>query len=363
MYDPLKGIDIHKENPIILGIESSCDETAAAVLRGREILSNEIYSSASVQALYGGVVPEIASRAHTDAVEKVVQAAVENAGISLNDIDAVAVTYGAGLLGALLVGVSFAKAFAYALNKPLIAVNHIRGHLSASYLQDETLKPPFVTLLASGGHTAVLYTKTETEFELLGGTLDDAVGEAFDKVARVLGLQYPGGPNIERLAKTGKNSVPMPKMLKGAGGYNFSYSGLKTAVINYCHTKQQKNEEYEKADVACSFQTSAIDVLVEKTIAGAKEKGVDTIVVGHPINMNGTLGPRSERVQAFAGILRELTDLPVILHDERLSTAQAHQMLNLTGSYGKKRREVIDEMSACLILQNYMDQQKNKQNG
>ena len=277
MYSPIAE---QKKNPIILGIESSCDETAAAVIRGREVLSNEIASSADIQALFGGVVPEIASRAHTDAIAKVVEKAVKNAGITYEDIDAVAVTYGAGLLGALLVGVSFAKAFAFALNKPLIAVNHIRGHLAAAYLHEPSLKPPFVTLLASGGHTAVLYTKSESEFEILGGTLDDAVGEAFDKVARVLGLKYPGGPNIEKLAREGEAVIPMPKMLKGGGGYNFSYSGLKTAVINYCHTKEQKGETYNKADVACSFQSSALDVLVEKTVMGAKEKNVSCVTAG-----------------------------------------------------------------------------------
>ncbi len=280
---------LKKENPVILGIESSCDETAAAVIRGRKILSDEIASSADIQSLYGGVVPEIASRAHTDAIAKVVEKAVKNAGIDYNDIDAVAVTYGAGLLGALLVGVSFAKAFAYALHKPLIAVNHIRGHLAASYLCDTQLKPPFVTLLASGGHTAILHTKSEAEFEILGATLDDAVGEAFDKVARVLGLKYPGGPNIERCALEGKADIPMPKMLKGDGGYNFSYSGLKTAVINYCHTKEQKDEAYEKADVAASFQSAAIDVLVEKTVAAAKEKQVDTVTAGGGVVANAYL--------------------------------------------------------------------------
>lgn len=281
--------DIRKENPVILGIESSCDETAAAVIRGRRILSDEIASSASVQALYGGVVPEIASRAHTDAVGKVVEAAIEKAGVSYEEIDAVAVTYGAGLLGALLVGVSFAKAFAYAIGKPLIAVNHIRGHLSAAYLVDEHLQPPFVTLLCSGGHTAILYAKTEGEFEIFGATLDDAAGEAFDKVARVLSLPYPGGPNIERLAQEGEKTVPMPKMLKGGGGYDFSYSGLKTAVINYCHTKEQKGESYSKADVAASFQSAAVDVLVEKTIAAAKEKKVTTVTAGGGVAANGYL--------------------------------------------------------------------------
>ncbi|MBE7100891.1 MAG: tRNA (adenosine(37)-N6)-threonylcarbamoyltransferase complex transferase subunit TsaD [Clostridiales bacterium] len=316
MYDPLKNLDINKKDPIILGIESSCDETAAAVIRGRKILSDEIASSASVQAQFGGVVPEIASRAHTDAVAEVVERAVKNAGISYADIDAVAVTYGAGLLGALLVGVSFAKAFAYALNKPLIAVNHIRGHLAASYLSAPELKPPFVTLLASGGHTAILYAKSEAEFEILGATLDDAAGEAFDKVARVLGLKYPGGPNIEKCALDGKANVPMPKMLKGGGGYNFSYSGLKTAVINYCHTKEQKKEEFSKADVACSFQKAAVDVLVEKTVSAAKEKGVNTVTAGGGVAANTYL--RSS-LQAAC----EQNGLTLVLPEKRYCTDNA----------------------------------------
>ncbi|MBR4943306.1 MAG: tRNA (adenosine(37)-N6)-threonylcarbamoyltransferase complex transferase subunit TsaD [Clostridia bacterium] len=316
MYAPFENLDLNKKEPIILGIESSCDETAAAVICGRKILSDEIASSATVQAEYGGVVPEIASRAHTDEIARVVERAVKNAGITYADIDAVAVTYGAGLLGALLVGVSFAKAFAYALNKPLIAVNHIRGHLAAAYLDAPDLKPPFVTLLASGGHTAILYAKSEAQFEILGATLDDAAGEAFDKVARVLGLSYPGGPHIERCAKDGKDVVPMPKMLKGGGGYNFSYSGLKTAVINYCHTKTQKGEEYSKADVACSFQCAAIDVLVEKTVAAAKEKGVSTVTAGGGVAANGYLRMRLQKVCTENG-------LRLVLPEKRYCTDNA----------------------------------------
>ena len=316
MYKPFETTDITKSEPIILGIESSCDETAAAVIKGRKILSDEIASSATVQAEFGGVVPEIASRAHTDEIARVVERAVKNAGITYQDIDAVAVTYGAGLLGALLVGVSFAKAFAFALGKPLIAVNHIRGHLAAAYLDCPDLKPPFVTLLASGGHTAVLYAKSEGEFEILGATLDDAAGEAFDKVARVLGLKYPGGPNIERCAVGGKANVPMPKMLKGGGGYNFSYSGLKTAVINYCHTKDQKNESYEKADVAYSFQCAAVDVLVEKTVAAALEKGVSTVTAGGGVAANGYL---RESLQAAC----KKNGLRLILPEKRYCTDNA----------------------------------------
>ncbi|MBQ5927367.1 MAG: tRNA (adenosine(37)-N6)-threonylcarbamoyltransferase complex transferase subunit TsaD [Clostridia bacterium] len=307
---------MNQNAPIILGIESSCDETAAAVVCGREILSDEISSSASVQALYGGVVPEIASRAHTDAVEKVVETAIKNAGITLDDIDAVAVTYGAGLLGALLVGVSYAKALAYALKKPLVAVDHIRGHLSAAYLVDKGLKPPFVTLLASGGHTAILYAETEEEFEILGATKDDAAGEAFDKVARVLGLKYPGGPNIERCALNGEANIPMPKMFKGSAGYDFSYSGLKTAVINYCHTKDQKGEPYRKEDVAASFQKAAVDVLIEKTVAAAKEKKVKTVTAGGGVAANTYLREGLKQACDKAG-------LTLVLPEKRYCTDNA----------------------------------------
>lgn len=279
-----------KKYPVLLGIESSCDETAAAILRGgREILSNVILSSAEEQSKYGGVVPEIASRAHTEAVSQSVKRAVKEAGITFSDIDAVAVTYGAGLLGALLVGVSYAKALAYALDVPLIAVSHIRGHMASCYLADKTLEPPFIGLLASGGHTAIGIVESYDKMRILGSTLDDAVGEAFDKVARVLDLPYPGGPNIEKIANNGKNVIPLPKMLKGAGGYNFSYSGLKTAVINYVHQKEQKGEKFSKADVAKSFECAAIDVLTDKAIEAAKEYNVDKIALGGGVAANGYL--------------------------------------------------------------------------
>ena len=281
-----------KKNPLILGIESSCDETAAAVIRGRVLLSDEIISSAPVQAEFGGVVPEIASRAHTDAVDEVVRRALLAANVKKEELGAVAVTYGAGLLGALLVGLSFAKGFAYGLKIPLIGVNHIRGHLAAAYLEDEMLEPPYMTLLASGGHTAIIHTKTRTEFEVLGGTLDDAAGEAFDKVARVLSLPYPGGPHVEKLAREGAPVIPMPKMLKGLGGYDFSYSGLKTHVINYVHTKQQKGEEWSRADVAASFQSAALDILVEKVVEGARERNVTTVTAGGGVVANGYLRER-----------------------------------------------------------------------
>ena len=291
-----------KEQPLILGIESSCDETAAAVIRGRTLLSDEIASSAATQAKFGGVVPEIASRAHAEAVDEVVARALAAAGVGKEELDAVAVTYGAGLLGALLVGLSFAKGFAYGLGIPLIGVDHIRGHLAAAYLEDASLEPPFLTLLASGGHTAILYTETADTFRVLGGTLDDAAGEAFDKVARVLSLPYPGGPHIETLARKGRPVVPMPKMLKGMGGYDFSYSGLKTAVINYVHTKEQKGEAWSRADVACSFQHAALDILVRKTVEGALETGARTVTAGGGVAANGYLRESLQDACGRAGL-------------------------------------------------------------
>lgn len=293
---------MHMKNPLILGIESSCDETAAAVIRGRTLLSDEIASSSTIQAKFGGVVPEIASREHLGVVDGVVLSALKKANVKKEELDAVAVTYGAGLLGALLVGLSFAKGFAYGLGIPLIGVNHIRGHLAAAYLEEETLAPPFITLLASGGHTAIIYTKSETEFEVLGGTLDDAAGEAFDKVARILSLPYPGGPHIEALAREGRNCVPLPKMLKGTGGYDFSYSGLKTAVLNYCHTKEQRGEDYSKADVAASFQSAALDILVQKTVEGARERGVKTVTAGGGVVANGYLRDNLKAACEKAGL-------------------------------------------------------------
>ena len=301
-YYDIKSFKI-KPDPVILGLESSCDETACAVIRGRKLIANQIISSATEQAKYGGVVPEIASRAHTEAVDEVVRRAVNEAGISLNEKDAVAVTYGAGLLGALLVGLSFAKGLAYSLNVPLIAVNHIRGHMAAAYLDDPELQPPFITLLASGGHTAILHTKSYNSYEVLGQTLDDAAGEAFDKCARVLGLPYPGGPNIEKLAGQGKTCINFPSALvKNKQQMQFSYSGLKTAVINYCHTAEQRGEAISKADIAASFQKSAIDPLVLKAVESAKRLGVSTVTAGGGVVANGYLRERLSEECGKAGL-------------------------------------------------------------
>ena len=279
-----------KENPVILGIESSCDETACAILRGRKILANRIISSATEQAKYGGVVPEIASRMHTEAVDEVVRQALSDAAISLDEVDCVAATYGAGLLGALLVGLSFGKALAYSLNVPFVAVNHIRGHIAAAYLDRPDLQPPFVTLLASGGHTAILHTKSLTDFEVLASTSDDAAGEAFDKCARVLGLPYPGGPSVQKLAAQGKPTVNLPSALvKNSTSLRFSYSGLKTAVINCVHNASQRGEELNFADVAASFQRAAIDPLVKKTVECALACGVSTVTAGGGVIANDYL--------------------------------------------------------------------------
>ncbi len=321
--------------PVILGIESSCDETAAAVLRGRCILSNVVRSSAAEQAKYGGVVPEIASRAHVDVVDEAVLAAIAEAGIRKEDIDAVAVTYGAGLLGALLVGLSFAKSFAFALGVPLIAVNHIRGHMAAAYLADPALEPPFITLLASGGHTAILYTKSYTESEILGSTRDDAAGEAFDKAARVLGLPYPGGPNVEKLAREGQPNIPFPKMFRG-GGYDFSYSGLKTAVINYCHNCAQKGQSVPRADVAASFQSAACGALAERAVEAAKAKGCTVIAAGGGVAANGYLRALLAEQCAAAGIRLVLpekkycTDNAAMIAAEGLMQYRAGNFSDLT---------------------------------
>lgn len=314
-----------KENPIILGIESSCDETAAALVQGgRVILAQEIISSSLEQAKYGGVVPEIASRAHTDAVSDAVNGALKKAGLKFSDIDAIAVTYGAGLLGALLVGLSYAKALAFSLSVPLIGVSHIRGHMAAAYLADTELKPPFIGLLASGGHTAVTVVEDYQKLKLLGGTLDDAVGEAFDKVARVLGLSYPGGPNVENLAKQGQNNIALPKMLKGLGGYNFSYSGLKTAVINYKHQRDQKGEDFNRADLACSFQSAALDILVDKAIEAATEYSVHTIAVGGGVAANGYLREQITKKCANRSIKVVLPPKPLCTDNAAMIAAEGY---------------------------------------
>lgn len=278
----------------ILGIETSCDETAASVTEnGRKVLSNVVYSQIPLHTIYGGVVPEIASRKHIDKIIHVIDRALKEANIEKEQLDAVAVTYNPGLVGALLVGVSVAKAFAYSIKKPLVPVNHIQGHIAANYIAYPELEPPFVSLVASGGHSHILHIKDYRSFDVIGATTDDAAGEAFDKAARVLGLGYPGGPKLNALAKEGNpEAIRFPRP---HNGYDFSFSGLKTAVINYVHTAEQKGEEINKADVAASFQQAVCDVLVNNTVAAAKELGVDKIAIAGGVAANTLLREQMER--------------------------------------------------------------------
>lgn len=326
-----------KENPIIMGIETSCDETAVAIIKnGREILADEIISSATEHARFGGVVPEIASRSHTTAILTATERVLKSANMTLDDIDAFAVTEGAGLLGALLVGVSFAKALAFSTGKPLVPVSHIRGHISASYLADKTLEPPFISILASGGHTAIVAVEDYYNLKVLGSTIDDAVGEAFDKVARVLGLPYPGGPNVEKLAKNGKNNIPLPKMLKNYSGgeFDFSYSGLKTAVINYVHNQTEKGVEIVKEDVASSFQHSAVDVIIDKAIKGAEKFGYNTIAISGGVGANGYLRERLTEAVKDKGI-------KLVLPEKRYCTDNA-AMIGAEGYLQYKKGNFAD---------------------
>ena len=265
----------------ILGIESSCDETAAAVVKnGREVLSNVISSQVPIHEKFGGVVPEIASRNHVEAISNVVKKALRDANIKLDDIDGIAVTYGPGLVGALLVGVSYAKALAYAAKKPLIGTNHIEGHIAANYITSKDLEPPFLCLVVSGGHTHLVHIKNYKEFEILGRTRDDAIGEAFDKVARVIGLGYPGGPKIDALAKEGKESIELPKT--HFENLDFSFSGIKTAVINLNH----KTSDLNKADLAVSFEKAVTEVLIENTLNAAKELNINKIALAGGVSAN-----------------------------------------------------------------------------
>ena len=277
-----------KRDLVIVALESSCDETACAVLKDGVVLSSVISSQINIHKEYGGVVPEIASRNHVINVEPVVNEALEKAGITAADADCFAVTYGAGLLGALLVGVSYMKGLSFALDKPLIKVNHIRGHVAANYIADPSLTPPYIGLIVSGGHTAVVRVDTYTSFTYLGGTMDDAVGEAFDKVARVLSLPYPGGPEIERAAKGGHRTVYIPEP-KTANPYDFSFSGIKTSVINYVHTAEQRGEEINKADVAMSFQSAVAEMLVKAAIRAAKEYDLKDIALAGGVGANGEI--------------------------------------------------------------------------
>ncbi len=288
----------NKQDLLILAIESSCDETAVSVVKnGREVLSNVIASQIDIHRRFGGVVPEIASRNHLLAISNLYEEALRQANISAEQLDAIAVTYGAGLMGALLVGVNFAKGLSYALKKPLIAVNHVHGHIASNYISHPDLQPPFLCLMVSGGHTAILKVSDYTKFKMLGSTVDDAVGEAFDKVARVLSLPYPGGPEIDKLAKKGANNIKFTVSNSLKSTLNFSFSGIKTAVINYVHNKTQKGENFSPADVARSFQESVTDELVGKVASAMELSKMSKVVVAGGVGANSML---QEKLKAAA---------------------------------------------------------------
>lgn len=276
---------------LVLGIESSCDETSASVVKnGREVLSNVISSQIDIHKKYGGVVPEIASRKHVELIVPVVNEALEKANVSLSDIDVIGVTKGPGLVGALLVGVSMAKALAYSTNKPLVGVNHIQGHIYANYIQHKELEPPFICLVASGGHSHIVLVHDYKNFEILGQTRDDASGEAFDKIARAVGLGYPGGPLIDKCAKDGNpNAIKFPRIYFKDNSYDFSFSGLKTSVLNYLNIANQKGEDINIPDVCASFQQAVVDVLVHNTLECAKNHGITKIALAGGVSANSCL--------------------------------------------------------------------------
>lgn len=293
-----------EKDTLILAIESSCDETAASVVKnGRCVLSNIISSQIAIHTLYGGVVPEIASRKHIEKINQVVEAALKEADVTLDDIDAIGVTYGPGLVGALLVGVAEAKAIAYAKKKPLVGVHHIEGHVSANYIEHPDLEPPFLCEIISGGHTHLVIVKDYGSFEILGRTRDDAAGEAFDKVARAIGLGYPGGPKIDKLAKEGNpHAIDFPRAHMEDAPYDFSFSGVKSAVLNHLNKCRMIGEPIVEADIVASFQQAVVDVLVDNAIRAAKDYHMDRLAIAGGVASNGALRAAMEAACEKEGI-------------------------------------------------------------
>lgn len=297
----------------ILAIESSCDETAASVVEdGTKVLSNIINSQAELHKKYGGVVPEVASRLHIEVIDEVVKSALEEANCTMDDIDAVAVTYAPGLVGSLLVGLSYAKAFAFASGKPLIGVHHIEGHISANYLMG--LTPPFVCLVASGGHSHIVLVEDYRKYKILGKTRDDAAGEAYDKVARVLGLSYPGGPSIDKAAQKGEANIKITKPNFHEDTLDFSFSGIKTAIINYCHNAEQKNEKIITENVAASFQKTVVEILTDNTFKGALDSNVKKVAIAGGVASNSALRTSFEKTAKEKG-MEFICPLPVYCTD------------------------------------------------
>lgn len=324
------------DDVLILGIESSCDETAVAVVKnGREVLSNVINTQIEIHKKFGGVVPEVASRRHIQTIDRVIDQALEDAGVTFDDITAIAVTYGPGLVGALLIGVSTAKALAYALKKPLVPVHHIKGHIMANFVEHKDLEPPFVCLVASGGHSHIVEVKSYTDLEILGRTRDDAAGEAFDKIARVLGLGYPGGPLIDRLAKEGNpEAVHFPRVKMEGDTLDFSFSGVKTAVINYLHKLEQNGETYNRADIAASFQAAVTDALCSHTLEAARRTGNKIITLAGGVASNSALRKKMSEEAAKDGI-RVLYPSPVLCTDNAV-------MIACAGYYGYLKQDFAD---------------------
>ena len=307
---------------LVLGIESSCDETSVSVVKnGREILSNIIDTQIPIHERYGGVVPEIASRNHIEAITRVTKKALEEANVEFKDIDVIAPTYGPGLVGALLVGLSYGKALSYALNKPLVGVNHIEGHIAANYITYPELKPPFLCVLISGGNTQIINVKDYTDFEMLGKTRDDAIGEAFDKVARVVGLGYPGGPKVDKLAKSGEPKFNLPKT-HFEGSLDFSFSGIKTAVINLNHNTPDLN----RADLCASFEKAVTEVLIENISKAIKQTGTKQVAIAGGVSANSYIR------NAFLELPKQFENLKVFMPDMKLCTDNA-AMIASAGYY------------------------------
>ena len=323
---------------LTMGIETSCDETAIAILaNGREVLSNVISSQIDIFKNYGGVVPEIASRHHLENINGVMDQALSEAGVTLDDIDLIGVTYGPGLIGALLMGVAHAKAVAFAKDIPIVGVHHLLGHISANFVEYPELEPPFMSLITSGGHTEIVDVKTYTECEILGGTRDDAVGEAYDKVARVLGLGYPGGPKIDKLSTEGnEEAIHFKRVYLEKDSYDFSFSGLKTAVLNYINSEQQAGREINRADVAASFQAAAIDVIVEKAISAAKLRGEKKLVLAGGVAANSHLRAKLEKACTANGI-KLYRPAPILCTDNGAMIA--------TAAYYKYQEKGADDLT------------------
>ncbi|MBR6800380.1 MAG: tRNA (adenosine(37)-N6)-threonylcarbamoyltransferase complex transferase subunit TsaD [Eubacteriaceae bacterium] len=326
----------------ILAIESSCDETSAAVIRDGELLSNVISTQIDIHALYGGVVPEIASRSHLEAIPSVVDTALKTAGYTLEDMSAVAVTRGPGLVGALLIGVSYAKALAMAANKPIIGVDHMAGHISANFLLGA--KPPFLCLVVSGGHTMIVRVNDYTDFTILGSTRDDAAGEAFDKVARVMGLAYPGGAKLDKLAAEGDEySIDLPKAMIKEDNYDFSFSGMKSAVLNYLNKAKMKNEEVNKADLAASFRRSVVDILVTKLEKAAKEEGIGTIAVCGGVACNSLLRSELKKLADKNGYELYIPDATLCSDNAGMIASQAYHMY-LKGDFSDLKLNAVPSL-------------------